>query len=1029
MSSSFVPDREAVTSPTQSFGTQPSLKYLSQSPSSSGQASKASLSSSSYQQDSKNLFPPQALKSFGTSPATLSDGPENLVSSWGHSSPPSYLSHHQSYSPPLPTPSNLGPGSTISRSNQFTPTTLPPVQPSYHEFSSSINYRSHQATHYNNMSAETVEAFYRKADNGAYRHGPKSDGNRHRSFRQQPTGSVILPTIAMDAPDGSFRRQIPQNARLFDHRDTSHVRFGDQQGSLEGKAAVQSEFLEAIALRELQKQVSPKEMVTKENFRKKLERIVHLTLTDYAKDHVIPFTPNEVRLKTYGSLANGFAVAGSDMDLLLMFPKDKGPLGSIEMESRRMLEKAFLNEGYGARLLTQTRVPIMRVCEHPNAELLTALKQKREEWEREETESKGKNASIKKLGEADDMKLPSDPSETSFSAAESFFAELDIDPASIELPPSPIQGHAHLEFKGDVGVQCDINFSNYVAIYNTALLRCYCKCDPRVREMVLAVKAWAKARKVNNPYHGTLSSYGYVIMVLHYLMNIAQPPVIPNLQQVAQKNRAKKRPPPPPKMCEGMDVTFFDDEREISRMAKAGQATINREMLGSLLRGFFRYYADHRGFHWTKNVISIRTAGGLMTKEMKSWTGARWDGSEKTVRQRYLLAIEDPFEIHHNIARTVGHSGIVAIRDEFRRALDILNNVQSIPGAGWQWRNPDGTVGEDFYQPAEDRGDLHRKDQNKYAERMRAARASAKVASVESGKAQKSPGWESTAAQGQGVGPVEADGKKTEPKERVELTEQRKEKVKGQEWKAKRGRKKHVVNGDVSRSDDKPSPQGDDKKEKQPEANGFLTYSHMSDRERSSDMPLHWPHSGFDPSRYGRPAPTQTPPQTPTCAKPTTPIPNAPPREVQPTPPPSPGLPMPKDVNTKDKDAWMFISAPTLLDPRQLCDIQTIQHGGNGCVRLAEDFESSWGGGGRMGTNRDAQYSTSSRRRGKVLAEEGRSDDVGSQWSEVVDGMVRSRGMDWRGGRRMEQDAKVRTEETDSGELVGELPFCGKNED
>ena len=52
--------------------------------------------------------------------------------------------------------------------------------------------------------------------------------------------------------------------------------------------------------------------------------------------------------------------------------------------------------------------------------------------------------------------------------------------------------------------------------------------------MGIFVKVWAKARKINTPYHGTLSSYGYVLMVLHYLMNVAKPPVIPNLQHRAR---------------------------------------------------------------------------------------------------------------------------------------------------------------------------------------------------------------------------------------------------------------------------------------------------------------------------------------------------------------------------------------------------------------------------------------------------------------------------------------------------------------
>jgi terminal uridylyltransferase len=44
----------------------------------------------------------------------------------------------------------------------------------------------------------------------------------------------------------------------------------------------------------------------------------------------------------------------------------------------------------------------------------------------------------------------------------------------------------------------------------------------------------------------------------------------------------------------------------------------------------------------------------------------------KEIRHRFLFAIEDPFELEHNVARTVTHNGIVAIRDEFRRAWRII---------------------------------------------------------------------------------------------------------------------------------------------------------------------------------------------------------------------------------------------------------------------------------------------------------------------------------------------------------------------
>ncbi|OBT86797.1 hypothetical protein VE02_04242 [Pseudogymnoascus sp. 03VT05] len=278
--------------------------------------------------------------------------------------------------------------------------------------------------------------------------------------------------------------------------------------------------------------------------------------------------------------------------------------------------------------------------------------------------------------------------------------------------------HDHLEFpKTKIGIQCDINFAASLALHNTALLRCYSLTDPRIKPMILFVKHWAKRRAINTPYRGTLSSYGYVLMVLHYLVNIAQPPVAPNLQH---HNPPPHAPAIAPQTCQGANVTFWRDERELTDLARRGLLNHNGESVGALLRGFFEYYAQNgpmsggggRGFDWGREVLSLRTRGGLLTKQEKGWVGARTvtqttteaapaattavangtgapgaPGSPgaarkvvrkeevKEIRHRYLFALEDPFELDHNVARTVTHNGIVAIRDEFRRALRVVRGV------------------------------------------------------------------------------------------------------------------------------------------------------------------------------------------------------------------------------------------------------------------------------------------------------------------------------------------------------------------
>jgi hypothetical protein len=65
-------------------------------------------------------------------------------------------------------------------------------------------------------------------------------------------------------------------------------------------------------------------------------------------------------------------------------------------------------------------------------------------------------------------------------------------------------------------------------------------------------------------------------------------------------------------------------------------------------------------------------------------TQAESTGSlSQTIRSRYLIAIEDPFEISHNVARTVNQQGRFEIRGEFIRAAKMLNVVNG--RVQWLW--------------------------------------------------------------------------------------------------------------------------------------------------------------------------------------------------------------------------------------------------------------------------------------------------------------------------------------------------------
>ncbi|KLT41907.1 hypothetical protein CC85DRAFT_101955 [Cutaneotrichosporon oleaginosum] len=212
------------------------------------------------------------------------------------------------------------------------------------------------------------------------------------------------------------------------------------------------------------------------------------------------------------------------------------------------------------------------------------------------------------------------------------------------------------------GIACDIGIENRLAIENTRLLLTYATIDPaRVRTLVLFLKVWAKRRRINSPYRGTLSSYGITLMVLYFLVHVKQPPVLPNLQRIAPVRPITEEE----MMLEGRNVYFFDDVE----MLRQEWSSVNFESVGELLIDFFRYFSHD--FQFNTMVLSLRA--GPLTKESKGWTNdIDVGGLNEMARDRNRLCIEDPFEITYNVARTVTKDGLYTIRGEFMRATRIL---------------------------------------------------------------------------------------------------------------------------------------------------------------------------------------------------------------------------------------------------------------------------------------------------------------------------------------------------------------------
>ncbi|KAJ0112638.1 hypothetical protein Patl1_00313 [Pistacia atlantica] len=216
------------------------------------------------------------------------------------------------------------------------------------------------------------------------------------------------------------------------------------------------------------------------------------------------------------------------------------------------------------------------------------------------------------------------------------------------------------------GISCDICINNLLAVVNTKLLQDYAEIDVRLRQLAFIVKHWAKKRGVNETYQGTLSSYAYVLMCIHFLQQ-RRPAILPCLQNSALTPHS---PPSWGGLCliQGMEKTYsvtVDDIKcayfdQVEKLHDFGSR--NGETIAQLVWSFFSYWAYRHDY--ASSVISVRT-GSIKSKQEKDWT-------RRIGNDRHLICIEDPFETTHDLGRVVDKFSIKVLREEFERAADIM---------------------------------------------------------------------------------------------------------------------------------------------------------------------------------------------------------------------------------------------------------------------------------------------------------------------------------------------------------------------
>jgi len=100
------------------------------------------------------------------------------------------------------------------------------------------------------------------------------------------------------------------------------------------------------------------------------------------------------------------------------------------------------------------------------------------------------------------------------------------------VPIIKIKDHNHTWLSVDLSVE------NELPVFKSRLLHEYSMIDGRFAQLVLLVKAWAKARQINSAAQGTFNSFGLSLLVVHFLQVSPSPSPSPACTRPFTNGRA-----------------------------------------------------------------------------------------------------------------------------------------------------------------------------------------------------------------------------------------------------------------------------------------------------------------------------------------------------------------------------------------------------------------------------------------------------------------------------------------------------------
>jgi hypothetical protein len=268
-------------------------------------------------------------------------------------------------------------------------------------------------------------------------------------------------------------------------------------------------------------------------------------------------------------------------------------------------------------------------------------------------------------------------------------------------------------------VQLDVCVGHEMGLLNTELLHAYTLTGQncQLAAVGVSIKAWAKERGCANASKGTLSSYGWICLLIFFAQRCGLVPVLTSDENIAAFIAAGSPGSgghENERIISGWKHRFVDNgewaARFAARLTPAADVTIALDTLkalpsspGALLLSFFRFaslifagvVSNDNESSSKGGCLSIRTGKYLPKRSCETalplvdehgkvlgTVGARSKklrpSRPKPTPQWRLISIEDPFELHHDLARSISVEGQRHIQQELSAAVAALEGASSI---------------------------------------------------------------------------------------------------------------------------------------------------------------------------------------------------------------------------------------------------------------------------------------------------------------------------------------------------------------